>query len=223
MKLVAIPAAIKDKLFDLLLKLPWLDMVAQTWKLIRKLGRGLADEGMYEVLEYESRLELKDGKGHRANFTKREKVRYLQNNIIAYQDHAWGDGQILQDYQCTPGKVVDQYRPGHKTFLLISLRDVKRHGDIDEFHMAWGLQKGFTRSHELWETEIRHRTRQMKVQLLFPKSRPPRRVWLEEGLTRRKQMVGDNLKMEMPDGRMQITWQTSQPRLNERYQLHWEW
>lgn len=220
---MTIPAAIKDKTIDLLLKVPWLDVIAQAWMLMRKLSRGLADEGMYEVLEYESCLELKDGKGYGAKFTKREKVRYRQNNIIAYQDHAWGDGEILQDYQCTPGKVVDQYRPGHKTFLLISLRDVKRRGDVDEFHMSWGLQKGFVRTHELWETEVRHRTRRIKVQLLFPKSRMPRRVWVEEVLTGRKHVVGESLKMGLPDGRFQVTWQTNQPRLNERYQLHWEW
>ncbi len=69
--------------------------LAEGWKLFRHLWQGLADEGMYEVLEYESVLELKDKRGKRARFQKREKVRYRQNNIIAYQDHAWGDGEIL--------------------------------------------------------------------------------------------------------------------------------
>ncbi len=223
MNLLSIPATIRDKLLASFLGLPWLDMIAQAWQLVRKLSRGLADEGMYEVLEYESCLELKDRKGHKDQFTKREKVRYLQNNIIAYQDHAWGDGKILQNYQCTPGVVVDQYRPGQKTFLLISLREVKEHGDVDEFHIDWEIEKGFTRNHELWETDVRHRTQYMKVQVIFPKARPPRRVWLEEVLSRRKWNLVDDMKIELPDGRFQITWQTNQPRLNERYQLHWEW
>ena len=146
-----------------LAKLPWLEIAAETWKLAKKLWRGLADEGIYEVLEYESRLELKDRNGRIAQFSKREKVRYLQNNILAYQDHAWGDGEILLDYKCTPGKVVDQYRPGQKTFLLIWLRSVKKRGDVDEFRMEWGIREGFSRKHELWETEVRHRTQKMQV------------------------------------------------------------
>jgi hypothetical protein len=40
------------------------------------LWRELADEGMYEVLEYESALELKDRKRKRAVFRMRERVRY---------------------------------------------------------------------------------------------------------------------------------------------------
>jgi hypothetical protein len=173
--------------------LPWLQIAAGGWKLARKLWRGLADEGMYEVLEYESCLELLDSKGRRARFTKREKVRYLQNNILAYQDHAWGDGEILLDYRCTPGVVVDRYRPGQKTFLLISLRESKQKGDIDEFNIQWGIRDGFLREQELWETEIRHRTRRATVRIIFPKSRPPLRVWLEQNIRRKRQQLSSNL------------------------------
>ncbi len=206
-----------------LARLPWLEIAAETWKLAKKLWRGLADEGIYEVLEYESRLELKDRNGRIAQFSKREKVRYLQNNILAYQDHAWGDGEILQDYKCTPGKVVDQYRPGQKTFLLISLRSVKKRGDVDEFRMAWGIREGFARKHELWETEVRHRTQKMQVTVVFPKSRLPKRVWVEEVLHRRQHRLGEDARVMLPDERLQVTWQLDKPQLNERYQIHWEW
>jgi len=39
------------RLAALLLGLPWVEIVAEAWKLGRKILRGLADEGMYEVLE----------------------------------------------------------------------------------------------------------------------------------------------------------------------------
>ena len=104
---------------------PWLEITADLWHLSKKLWRGLADEGMYEVLEHEVVLELKDSKGKRALVRKRQKVRYRQNNIIAYQDQAWGDGRILVNYHCTPGFEADRYESGHKTLILISLREVK--------------------------------------------------------------------------------------------------
>jgi hypothetical protein len=44
-------------------------------------------------------------------------VRYLQDNMIAYQDQAWGDGEILVDYRRIPGTPVDRYRSGHKTYI----------------------------------------------------------------------------------------------------------
>ena len=178
-----------DQWIALIFSVPWLEVVAELYKLIRKLWRGLADEGMYEVLEYESTLELLDRQGKRASFKKHEKVRYRQNNIIAYQDQGWSDGQSLLDYRCSPGVVVDQYRPGQKTYILISLRESKRRGDVDEFHMEWGLREAFVRAREQWETEINHRTRQLQMRLIFPKTRPPVRVWLEEHLRRRTRLL----------------------------------
>ena len=210
-------------MLDFLFALPWIEILAEIWKLLRRLWQGLADEGIYEVLEYESTLELLDNKGRSARFQKRERVRYRQNNIIAYQDHAWGDGEILLGYRCTPGVVVDRYRPGQKTFLLISLRGAKRRGEIDEFHIEWELRDSFVRNEELWETEIRHRTKQIKISIIFPKSRPPKVVSLVEQLRRHRRQLGPQAIRRLPDGRWLASWGCERPRLNERYQLHWEW
>src|SRR5436305_8761719 len=65
------------------------------WQLARKIISRKAHEGMYEALEYDSRLELQDAKGEKSVLHKREKVRILQENIIAYQDQAWGDGDLF--------------------------------------------------------------------------------------------------------------------------------
>jgi hypothetical protein len=129
------------RLVDILLGLPWLEAMAELCKAGQKLLRGMSAEGMYEVLEYESALEIKDKRGEQALFRKREKVRYLQNNIIAFQDQAWGDGKILVNYRCAPGFPVDTYRSGYKSYILISLREVKNHGDIDEFQYPFSSVK----------------------------------------------------------------------------------
>ena len=178
---------------------------------------------MYEVLEYESTLELKDARGKRATFKKREKVRYLQDNIIAYQDQAWGDGQILIDYRCSPGVAVDFHRPSRQTYILIALRDVKQHGDTDEINIQWGIKNGFLRDQEAWETQVSHPTQRLKVQVIFPKSRPPVQVVIIEDTSRRSQILEENAQRKLPDGRWIVVWETYKPRLNERYILKWEW
>ena len=207
----------------ILLGLPWPEILGELWKFGRKVMRGLANEGMYEVLDYETTLELLDRKGKQASLEKREKVRYLQNHILAYQDQAWGDGESLIDYRCTPGEPVDRYKPGRKTYILISLREVKHRGDVNVFNIEWGIREGFIRDRELWETEIRHRTKRLKVKVIFPESRPPKKVSLVEGMRQRTRALGENTKVRLPDGRWQVTWETRQPRLYERYSLQWEW
>ena len=77
---------------------PWFEIVGKLLKVGRKMLRGMASEGVYEVLDFETTLELNDAKGSRATLKKRDKVLYLQNHILAYQDQAWGDGEILGNY-----------------------------------------------------------------------------------------------------------------------------
>jgi hypothetical protein len=211
------------RLVDILLGLPWLEAMTELCKAGQKLLRGMSAEGMYEVLEYESALEIKDKRGEQALFRKREKVRYLQNNIIAYQDHAWADGESLINYRCTPGVPVDLYQPGRDTYILISLREVKNRDDVDEFNIQWGIRRGFVRSTELWETEVSHRTRRLKVQLIFPRERPPLRLSLTESTLQRARPLAQDALMQLPDGRWRVTWETSQPRRHERYLIRWDW
>ncbi len=211
------------QLLTLVLNSPWLEILAEVWKVVQKVWRGFAEEGMYEVLDYEFTLELLDKKGARAKVRKREKVRYLQNSIIAYQDQAWGDGKILINYRCTPGVSVDQYRPGQKTYILISLREIKNRGDEDEFNIEWEARDGFIRSTELWAAEVSHRTRRLKIQVIFPQSRPPVRTALVETTTQKVTALGQDALRQLADGRYILAWATDRPRLYETYALRWDW
>lgn len=180
-------------------------------------------QGLYEVLEYESVLELKDAKGRLALLSKSQQVRFLQNNIIAYQDQAWGDGDIFADYRCSPGKAVDRYREGHRYHILISLRQAKRRGDIEVFNISRKLRSSFTKSVEEWQTEINHPTKDFSVSVIFPRSRPPKRLDLIEQNQNRSTALGPETQHHLPDGREKVTCRISSPRLFEAYIVGWEW
>jgi hypothetical protein len=205
----------------ILLDMPWRQVFSDLWNVGKGMLSKLGSQGLYEVLEYESTLVLKDKNGERATFNKRQKVRYLQDSIIAYQDQAWGDGKILLNYRCSPGKPVDRYRSGYKTHLLISLREVKKLRDVDEFNIQWGIGDGFLRNTEQWETEISHRTKRVIVNVIFPKSRPPLRTSIIE--RSRQRVVGQGEKKRLPDGRWLVSWKKKSPRLHEQYVFQWEW
>ena len=199
------------------LDLPWLSIGRAGWQLAQNLWQRRRNQGMYEVLEYESTLELLDPRGERAHFKKREKIRYLQDNIIAYQDFAWGDGQILLNYRCSPGKVVDRWRPGQTTYLLISLRESKKRGDIDEFHIEWDIRNGFRRDTEQWETHFVNATDSFRADTIFPKERPP--IQARVRARRMAEIASDKL----PDGRYILSWQVKAPEHNIPYVVQWQW
>ncbi|MEA3375339.1 MAG: hypothetical protein U9R72_03975 [Chloroflexota bacterium] len=211
-----------DKLIAVLLRLPWADVLGDALEAVYRAIQGRSYRGLHEVLEYESTLELGDCEGKTATFRKREKVRYLQDNVIAYQDQAWGDGEILLDYRCTPGTPVDRYRSGYKTYILISRREVKDKGDVDEFNIEWDIREGFLQQAEQWETHVTHRTKHLKINVIFPRTRPPRHPVLIEGNRQRSHDLGKRAQV-LPDGRWRVSWETDRPRLYENYLLQWEW
>ncbi len=200
-----------------------ISLLCTVWRLGKRIITARSHEGMYEVLELDARLELKDTKGERAVVYKREKVRFLQDNIIAYQDKAWGDGEIFADYKCSPGVAVDRYRDGYRYRILISLRETKKRGDVEEFHIERTIQGGFTESTELFQIDVDHIMHNVSMSIVFPEKRPPKHVLLVEQNTTRTTPLGPENRVTLPDGREQVTWKTDKPRLFEAYILRWQW
>lgn len=194
-------------LFDVLQRLP----------AVRKLP------GIYEVLEYQAELELKDSKGHTAIYRKRQRVRFLQDNIIAYQDTAWGDGEIFADYRCSPGVEVDRYREGNHFNILISLRETKHRDDLETLEIERTIHNGFVTDVEYFQVDIIHRTRLLSCGVVFPKSRLPKRVSVIAENSKRSVELGPEARQVLPDRRVRYEWQSASPKLFESYLLRWEW
>lgn len=201
----------------------FIPLLGDLYSWVKSYIQKMVNPGMFEVLNYETTLEILDTLGKKSVLKKKEEVRFLQNNIIAYQDQAWGDGKILLNYQCSPGIPVDCYRSGYKTHILISLREIKNKGDINEFNIEWGIQNGFMCNTGFWATEISQRTKRIIVQVIFPKTKPPLRIWILEKNIQRAHALGGNEKKQLPDGRWLVNWEKNQPRLYEHYILNWEW
>lgn len=215
--------AISGKIASLILTPPWPEMIGNALQYAGKILRGYSHEGMYKVLDYESTLEILDTEGKKAKFSKRKRVRYLQDNTIVYQDCAWGDGKILQKYKTNIGKPVDKYRSGYKTIILLSLHEIKNRGDVDDFHINWEIRNGFTKREEFWETHISQKTKNFSVSIIFPKDRKPYRVRVEESNRRRTYELLKGNSIILPDGRMKVTWEKKNPRLYENYLVKWRW
>jgi len=201
----------------------WSVATERLWGFGKDALRKVIADGMYEVLDYESTLEILDRKGTKATFSKTKMVRYLQDNIIAFQDHAWGDGDILLNYRTSRGKPVDRYRSGYKTYVLLSLREVKNRGDVDEFNIQWNIRQGFLTSDGYWGTDISQKTKYIKVKVIFPKTRPPLQIFLEENNRQRTRVLGREVQKQLPDGRWLVTWERNKPKLHELYVLRWNW
>jgi len=125
-------------------------------ELVEQLRDRIGYHGMYEILDYNSSLVIKDPEGKDARLIRHEHIKLLQDNVVAIHDHAWGDGELFAEYRCQPGVPVDFYQDGSKWNVLISPRETQNRGDELDFRVERELKDGLTQSSEWLETEVDH-------------------------------------------------------------------
>ena len=183
----------------------------------------LGYHGMFEVLSYDATLEIKDATGDEATLTRRETIRFLQDNVVALHDHAWGNGELFAEYHCRPGVPVDFYEDGSKHNVLISLRETKNRGDVMDLWIQRVVRGGLATPPWWLETEIEHWTRNLKLSIIFPKERLCRHATITRRIAERTAPLGDQHFAFLRDGRQQVTWQAKHPKLHDVHTIKWDW
>ena len=190
---------------------------------MRQLVEHESHEGLYEVLEFDAVLELLDPEGKTAIFKKRQRIKFLQDYVLAFQDYAWGEGDIFVDYKCSPGVVVDRYQEGDRWNVLISLRATKNSGDVEDFFIERRVTGGFTKNEEWWQSEMQNQIRWLKLSVIFPPERHCKHAVLVERHRNSTTPLDSTCLTDLPDGRQILTWETHKPKRFESYMLKWQW
>jgi hypothetical protein len=200
-----------------------LGSVLDVWELVGQVRDRLSYHGMYEILEYDARLEIRDSRGEEVSLVRHEAIRFLQDNVVAIHDHAWGDGDVFAEYHCQPGIPVDFYQDGSKHNVLISLRETKNRGDVIDLWIERVIRGGLKEKEEWLETEIDHRMKRLKLSIIFPRDRRCQRAILTRRSTNETIVLEERYFSTLSDGRQQLTWETRHPKLHDIYTIKWRW
>ena len=85
------------------------------------------------------------------------------------------------------------------------------------------IRQVFHTSDGYWGADIGQRTRHIRLQVIFPKARPPTRLTLEENTRQRTQVLNNESVQHLADGRWQVSWKRDNPKLHKLYVLRWVW
>ncbi len=201
----------------------FLGNVLEVWDLVSQVRDRVGYHSMYDILAYDAMLELHSPDGEEASITRHQVIRFLQNNVVAIHDHAWGDGELFAEYHCQPGMPVDFYEDGAKHNVLISLREAKNRGDVMELWIQRVIRGGFREAPWWLETEIDHLTKNMKLSVIFPKDRLCQQATMTRKTTKKTTPLGDQYFTFLRDGRQQLTWESKHPKLHDLYTIKWLW
>lgn len=195
----------------------------EAWKLVEQFREKIGYHGMYEILDYEATAEILDPRGEEVVLVRHEMIRFLQDNVVAIHDHAWGDGELFAEYNCQPGIPVDFYEDGSKWNVLISLRETKNRGDVMDLWIERVIKDGLLEDHEWLETEVDHHTKRLNLSVIFPHERRCQRATLTRKSTYNTVALGNQHFSFLSDGRQKLTWESKHPRLHDLYTIKWRW
>lgn len=191
------------------------------WQLSR--AHLLPPTSLYQVNSLDIGLELCRADGSDAIYTKRSRVRFLQDHVTAYRDQAWGEGILFSEYSCAPGIPVDHYCEGDRWYTLISLRESKSRGDVEDLYIRRRIKNGFPYDDEFFFAKIDHPTQHLTLSVIFPKERLPKKLFVTEQNAKRTQELSGEYVDVLPDKRLLARWEVEKPKRYETYVLRWQW
>ena len=138
-------------------------------QLDRLLNRFRASLDVFEVNDFRVSLDVKDARGHRAVYTRRERVRFLRDHVTTFYDYGWGTGETFASHRITPGRVVDRQRVGPRYRSLVLLPKPKRRGERLTFTVRRAIRRGGFGGRANWlEADIYYKTRRAQLRVSVP-------------------------------------------------------
>ncbi len=172
------------------------------------------DSFQYETLSYGGRLDILDREGRLARFTRRQRIRFLEDGVGTFFDRVWGDGVLFAGYT-TPGmRILDAIPTRNGYVVPLALPRPFRKGDTFEITTQRRIVGAFTDDLAYWDSAMHAPTEYLAIDVVSPHGRhfrapdivaPPR---------------GD-MDAKVHDRRLSL--RLRRPALYTPYKLTWAW
>jgi hypothetical protein len=168
----------------------------------------------YETIKYSGRLKILDADRITAVFTRRQRVRFLEDGVSVFFDRVWGEGVLFGGY-ATPGlDMLSPIRTFNGYVVPLGLPRRFRKGETFDLVTKRRIVGAFTPDHGYWETTLSKPADLIEITVVTP-----------PGLT-----AGDPEIVAPPRGDIYATkkvnsvkLRVSRPAVDLPYRLRWSW
>ena len=189
----------------------------------REAAEALLSGRQYKLLRTENTWDLCDPQGNKVIGTKKRKVRFLQDEVLAMHDHYESPGRISAFESLAPRQYdqVDDFVVGGKQYFLISLRRFWRRNEETEIEFRRTLEGSFTNPRESVSVTVEEEVDELVMTVIWPDAHTPSRVFLERNRQQDEEFDPEKLPRN-EEGRCYLH-RTFVPHRGDRISITWDW
>lgn len=174
----------------------------------------------YENLLLDLRLDLHDPSGQSAFIKRKQRVRFLTDEAGVLACPMWGDGVQLKRLELKGAKRLGLRPDGPRQDLLLGLAHPAKRYASALVTARESLDHAFLRNQEYFEATVERPTQSLRLEVVFPKERPPTSARLVSDSGANEEVLPIRLGR---DARAKISWRLTQPQIRSVYSVRWSW
>ncbi len=167
----------------------------------------------YETIKFSARLEFIDRRGV-AVFSRRQRIRFLEDGVTTFFDLAWGEGILFANYTAGPLRILDAIRTPKGYVVALALPRPYHKGEVFEIDVRRRIVGSFLDEQVYWDTAMRVPTELFTIDVVPPYDRRIRHPEIAAP------PQGDFDASESPKP---LRLRVKQPAVHIPYKLSWSW
>ena len=167
----------------------------------------------YETIQFDGRLEIGEG-GRVAWFSRRQLIRFLEDDARVFLDRVWGDGVLFAGYETGPTRIIDAIPARRGYVVLLRLPRRIRKGETFEIVTGRKIVGAFADEDAYWELAMSAPTASLSLQVSSRRARGMRTIHVAAPRLR---------GVDVRQRRRSLGLKVDSPALYVPYRLEWRW
>ena len=168
----------------------------------------------YETIKFSGRLEILDRERRAARFVRRQRVRFLEDDVGVFMDRVWGEGVLFAGYAAPGLRMLEPIRTLKGYVVPLRLPRLFRKGDVFDIVTERRIIGAFYHPLAYWDTAMSAPTELVSIEVAAPAGTPIKRPEIVAPAR------GD---MDARQRQRSLEFRVARPALDVPYKLAWSW
>jgi hypothetical protein len=168
----------------------------------------------YQTIKFSGRLKILDPLKQVATFTRRQRIRFLEDNVAIFFDRVWGDGVVFAGYSAPGLRILEPFKTFKGYIVPLALPRLFSKGEIFEVVTQRKIVGAFYETDGYWETAMSTPTDLVNISVITPAD-------VVTGPAEIRSPARGDIDASQTDHALRL--RVARPALNVPYRLQWAW